>query len=173
MVQHLQPLAHALVRSAQAALAVALYNMPNIDSEVTRLAPQIQDDLHNKSPEYGGGGAVVGEPLPLMAHLVAHAPTTTSALFVLNADSRQLGWDIPGVRAWLLGAVKALEQSIVAAFHMLAGMPSRGTEYTPMLLRNTATQMRSLLWLTTVSGQTRMFFRQLYHKTRNVTQRDT
>ena len=71
---------------------------------------------------------------------------------------------------WLERAGR-LVKKLATLVHLTAGAPARGTEYGPLLLRNTADQERSVYLMKYQYGYRFMFF-QRYDKARSMTEKD-
>ena len=169
--RQLQPLAHRLLAQVRDAASAALMGLEPA-AALGKLGT-ISDDLARVTEGYWGGESVlhpVNPRLPLLDHFLRS--DCLYPLFVARGGVGGAVWRIGQLQTWLSGPVRALETALLTMFHVTAGMPARATEYPALLLRNTSTQKRSVMWFKSAAHEQRLLVMQRYHKTRAVLQTD-
>lgn len=176
--RHVRFVARALLAELEQCQSEVVFGMQS-RSALAALGP-VTDNLADASDGYWGGNSVLDKhPIPLLlTHLMGMAeghalPVPGGRLCYQLMTLRDAGvgvWNIGCAQAWLCGPVRRFEMLLALATHIVGGMPPRGTEYPPLLLRNTGLQKRSVMW-TPAPGQ-RLFLLQRYHKTRACLQLD-
>ena len=150
--------AKQLIQQATKTLKTLECGLPVTHSQVSEMLKNATDNLESTETGYWFGSSFGEEPQTLLLRWV---------LGNGNLAERFYGEGKSVTYGKYIDLVEQMEGLLLVLLHVAAGMPARATEYGPLLLRNSSTELRSIVL---VQGELVML--QRYGKTRNTTQKD-